>query len=237
MAVAALAIIAFTTHAWLRNSRTLPPQPVAGVAAAGPPALKIPNQPQPIPEAPVIGSRNAKVVIIEYSDFQCPFCALYARETWPQVKAEYVDNGKVQLVFKHLPLPSHQFARSAAIGAECAAQQGRFSEMHDILFRAESLSEDSAQKAALTLPLNRAAFADCLNKRGPERVALDLQSAKELGVVATPSFLLGIVSQAGHVQIKQVFVGVPKYDRFKTVVEELIAQAEKAGPLEATVGR
>lgn len=86
-------------------------------------------------DAPYKGDLNATVKIIEYSDFQCPYCEKFFKETLPQIEQNYVANGKVLLVFKQFPLTFHQYAEKAAEAALCANQQGKFWEMHDKLFQ------------------------------------------------------------------------------------------------------
>jgi protein-disulfide isomerase len=84
---------------------------------------------------PVIGSQDAPVTIVEFSDFECPFCGRFFKETYPRLKARYIDTGKVKIVFRHFPLVSiHPSASNAAIAAECASRQGKFAEYHDTLF-------------------------------------------------------------------------------------------------------
>lgn len=99
-----------------------------------PTATPVPRDPIAINGRPVLGSSSARVAIVEYSDFECPFCGVVARETIPTLKREYMDTGKVMLVFKHLPLPFHSLAPGAAAAAVCSGQQGKFWQMHDRLF-------------------------------------------------------------------------------------------------------
>ncbi|MEK7497584.1 MAG: thioredoxin domain-containing protein [Patescibacteria group bacterium] len=81
------------------------------------------------------GDSNAKVVLVEFSDFQCPFCARFYSETLGQIQKDYIDTGKVRLVYKHFPLISiHPNAQKAGEASECANEQGKFWEMHDALF-------------------------------------------------------------------------------------------------------
>lgn len=87
-------------------------------------------------DSPVLGDANAKITIVEFSDFECPFCARHFTQTYPEIKSNYIDKGITKLIFKNYPLPFHSSAQKAAEAAECAKEQGKFWEMHDKLFTA-----------------------------------------------------------------------------------------------------
>lgn len=82
-----------------------------------------------------IDAAKAPVELIEYSDFQCPFCRRFFEETYPEIKKQYIDTGKVKFVYRHFPLDFHPAAQKSAEAAECAREQGKFWEMHDAIFR------------------------------------------------------------------------------------------------------
>lgn len=84
---------------------------------------------------PLLGNDKASVIMVEFSDLQCPFCRQFFTTTFPQIKKDYIDTGKIQFAFRHLPLTSHPMARPFANAAECANEQGKFWEMHDIIFK------------------------------------------------------------------------------------------------------
>jgi len=101
---------------------------------------------------PIIGNPDAPITIIEFSDFQCPFCARFYTQTLPLIHEEYIDLGKVKLVFRDYPIQSiHPNAVPAAVASECANEQGKFKEMHDMLF--EKQNEWSRQETADALSL------------------------------------------------------------------------------------
>ncbi len=97
-----------------------------------------------IGKSPVLGDKNAKVTIIEFSDYECPFCGRHYQQTYPQIKKNYIDTGKVKMSFKDFPLSFHQSAQKAAEAARCAGDQGKYWEMHDKLYsNQESLGVDN----------------------------------------------------------------------------------------------
>src|SRR3989304_9730917 len=114
--------------------------------------------------APFKGDKNAKVTLIEFSDFQCPFCALYVNQTLPQIENDYIKTGKVKYVFKDFPLSIHQNAPKAAEAALCAGEQGKYWEMHDLLFKNQkALGPDNLSSYAKDLALDTSKFKECLD--------------------------------------------------------------------------
>ncbi len=148
-----------------------------------------------------VGSDDAPLTIIEFSDMQCPACAQHANLVAPEIFKDFVETGKVRWVFKHRPLPMHPFAPIGAAATECASDQGQFWEMHDALFADQEAwagadstwTEAQAEKAlidiAKDLGLDSDSFSDCIKSRQPmERVLYDLYDAE--GVISsTPSFV------------------------------------------------
>jgi len=141
----------------------------------------------------VLGNKNAPVTIIEFSDFQCPFCEKFFTESFSQIKTNYIDTGKVKLVFRDFPLTSiHQYAETAAEAAECVRTKGgdtAFWKMHDKIFQNQaSLSEDNLKKWAKDLGYN---IDTCLaNGEKTAEVNKDLSDGSAAGVSGTPSFFI-----------------------------------------------
>ena len=135
------------------------------------------------------GPDNAPVTIVEFSEFQCPFCRRVA-PTVREIEARY--RGRVRLVFRHFPLARHKEAPKAAEAAECAREQGRFWEMHDVLFEnAERLSVADLKQHARTAGVEGAAFDACLDSgRHEARVRKDLADAQSYGASGTPMFFV-----------------------------------------------
>jgi protein-disulfide isomerase len=170
-----------------------------------------------------MGSRVAKVIVLEFSDFQCPFCGIYARETFPKIKKEFIDTGKIQYVFRNFPLERiHPSAFKAAEEANCARQQGRFLELHDYLFSHQAaLASIHVDADAKGLGLQEAPFDECL-RHEPEvsdRVRKEVADGMSLGVKATPTFFIGVVRADRKVRLLRRLSGAKSYDDLKREVE------------------
>lgn len=161
---------------------------------------------------PVLGDPEAKVTIIEFSDFQCPFCARYTLETFPQIKQAYVDTGKIKVAFKNFPLSNHAYAEISAEASECANDQGKFWEYKKTLFEnQQALSASDLKKYAKDLGIDEEQFNNCLDsKKYSEEVAQDLQDGIASGVTGTPTFFIN----------GEKLVGALPFSEFQKVIEE-----------------
>lgn len=196
------------------------------------PPLPLPARPVSIEGASIKGVPDARVAIISYSDFQCPFCARFATGTMMELQRTYLDTGKALLVFKHLPLENiHPHALKAAEGAECAADQGRFWPMHDVMFaNQKTLQAENLQRWALELGLESARFNECLTGGTRERIKRDMQEAAEFGISGTPAFLIGRVEARGLVKVTDRIAGSRPFADFEAVVSRLLAPATSDRP-------
>jgi protein-disulfide isomerase len=193
-------------------------------STAGQREVKPPEQPISLSGAPVKGNGQATVAVIEYSDFQCPYCSRFTLETLPEIDRTYVQTGRVKLAFKHLPLPIHAQAQKAAEAAECAGVQGKFWPMHDALFaKPPDLSVLRLKRLAGSLGLNMRAFERCLAGEMTAKVEEDIAAAKVLRVTGTPTFFIGRVSDDG-VRVSEVLVGVAPVSAFKERLDRLLAR-------------
>ena len=184
----------------------------------------LPAEPVSIEGAVLRGSDKARVVLIEYSDFECPYCAKYARETHPEISRQYVDSGKVLLAFRHLPLSTHANSQKAAEAAECAGLQGRFWQMHDLLFRnVEELGDAYWRRYAGALALDLEKFDGCLAGDMSAKVRADVETAKTVGVSGTPTFLLGTRLEDGTVRITQRLRGAQSVKSFQAAFDALLS--------------
>lgn len=170
-----------------------------------------------IDDDPMKGDKNAKVTIVEFSDFQCPFCEKFYSETLPSLLKEYVDTGKVRLVYRDFPLSSiHPYAQKAAEASECADEQGKFWEYHNKLFENQAaLDVTSLKKYAADLKLNTATFNDCLDSgKMMGEVTKDAADAQAAGVSGTPGFFIN----------GRFLGGAYPFESFKTIIDEELAK-------------
>jgi protein-disulfide isomerase len=196
-----------------------PAQPAP--AAAAPRA----NVDLAIEGAPTRGRADAAVTIVEFSDFECPFCGRFTRETRAQLERDYVDTGKVRMVFRHFPLANiHPHAMKAAQGAECARQQDKFWEMHAKLFaNQQALTDTDLQAYARQAGLNDAAFQQCLAGGVPDRIRGDQAEGTRAGITGTPTFFLGRMTKDGKLHVLDRIVGAAPYATFKVRIDALLA--------------
>ena len=164
----------------------------------------------------VQGDANAPVTIVEFSDFQCPYCGRNFEQTYPQIKKLYIDTGKVKYVMRDFPLNVHPEAQKAAEAAGCAEEQGKFWEMHDKLFsNQQDLSVANEKTWAQEIGLDTKKFGECLDsgKRAAE-VQKDIQDGQAYGVSGTPAFFINGVP----------LVGAQPFAAFQQVIEQELAQ-------------
>jgi protein-disulfide isomerase len=186
----------------------------------------LPAEPVSIANEPVKGSGTAKVALIEFSDYQCPFCSRYTKDALPQIRRDYVDTGKIKYVFRDMPLGFHKQAFKAAEAAHCAGAQGKFWEMHDTLFDNQSaLSPEQLPGYAKGLGIDDAAFAQCLESgRYISDINKDMVEASAAGVTGTPSFLVGVIQPGdGRVRVVKKLVGARPYEDFKAALDGALA--------------
>lgn len=163
-----------------------------------------------------LGNKNAKVTIVEFTDFQCPFCARYFTDTYGQLKKDYIDTNKVRYISMDLPLPFHPNAHISAEAAECAGDQKKYWEMHDKLFaNQDAWANEADPKAkfegyAKEIGINVGTFTKCLTD-GKFKQAVDDDNAlaSKMGASGTPTF---------YVNGKQL-VGAQPYAEFQRVID------------------
>ena len=168
--------------------------------------------------APALGGTEAAVVIVEFSDFQCPFCK-GSQAALKKVLQTY--GSQVRLVFKHLPLEIHSESFSSARAAVCAGEQNSFWQYHDALFAADTLSPEKFVRMAADLGLDVPGFAACFDsERSRAAVLRDVQEARRLGIAATPTFIVnGTLMQ-----------GALDFDKFDAVIARKLRDSPPTAP-------
>jgi protein-disulfide isomerase len=172
----------------------------------------------PVGDSPAKGPEDAWVTIVEISEFQCPFCQRVS-PTLKQVRDTYGDD--VRIVFKHNPLSFHQHAKPAAKAAECAREQGKFWEMHDVLFENQrALEGPKLEEYAGTIGVDVAQWKACVaSTKYEDRIATDQRLATQLGARGTPGFFIN----------GRFLSGAQPFDSFKALIDEELAKAKASG--------
>lgn len=173
-------------------------------------------------DARVLGAENAPVTIIEFTDLQCPYCARFARETWPRLRKEYVDTGKVRFATRDLPLRFHAYAEPAAVAARCAGAQGRYWEYREALFAAQSrLGSEPYADLAAGMHLDAAQFAACrADPATLQSVRDDAALAAAQGIAGTPTFVIGRVVDGEFTG--EVVSGAQSFEQFAARIDALL---------------
>jgi protein-disulfide isomerase len=163
------------------------------------------------------------VVIVEFSDFQCPFCGRYARETFASVKTQLLDKGKARYLFRNFPLEGiHPFSLKASKAAVCARRQGRFDDMHTALFAHQTELDDGHLRARVAeMKLDARAYATCMATEAESEVRRELAQGQALEVTGTPTFFIGTIGSAGHVRLVKRVNGAPTLETLEQVVAEI----------------
>ncbi len=191
-------------------------------------------QPQAEPEAPlfsqasidddpVMGSKDAPLTLIEFSDYQCPFCGRFYRLILPQIKKDFIDTGRLKYVFRDFPLSMHPFAGKAAQAAQCSGEQGKYFDFHDKVFENQSsMNIDALKSYAKGLGLNMKDFNACLDGgKYADEIKKDMEAGVKAGVRGTPSFILGRTTSDGVIK-GRLIRGAQPYQVFKSAIEELL---------------
>lgn len=191
------------------------------------------DPPQPImislDDDPIKGNPNAAISIVEFSDFQCPFCERFHSKTFPQIEQNYLLTGKVKFVYRDFPIESiHPNALPAALASECADDQEKFWEYHDKLFQNQKKwqgleiqnSLSTFKEYAQELGLNMEEFSSCLDSgKYSQEISNDLQDGRNYGVTGTPGFFVGN-ERIGFTKI----IGAQPFSVFQNVLDSQLGQ-------------
>ncbi|MBU2541924.1 MAG: DsbA family protein [Candidatus Omnitrophica bacterium] len=163
------------------------------------------------------GSPDAKVLMVEFSDFQCPFSKRFYQNAFLRIEKEYISTGKVKFAYRDFPLGFHPQAKSAAVAAKCAGRQNKYWEMFDKLINAPELETESLKGLAKEIGLNAKVFDACLDREETkEEVENDLKDAQRFGVQGTPAFFIN----------GRMVEGAMPFELFKKIIEEELAKTK-----------
>ena len=208
---------------------------IRGLLERGAQAAPAAQAPQPVPQGPVkvsvkgspaIGKADAPVTMVEFTDYECPFCRAYHNASFAQIKKKYIDTGKLRYVSRDYPLPFHPRALPAAKVARCAGEQGRFWEMREALITS-ALDTESMVNTAKTLKLDPAKLQTCLaDERVTKALEADIADAENTaGVSGTPTFVIG--RSSGDTVTGERVVGAQPLPQFEARIQALLDAAPK----------
>src|SRR3989344_5143921 len=206
-----------------------------GAQAGNPQAAAQPQQPTKgattVDDDPVLGDKNAPITIVEFSDYECPFCKRHFDQTHQELVKKYIETGKVKLVFKDFPLSFHDpMATKEAVAANCAREQGgdkKYFEFHDEIFKrtvsnGNGLDDAKIKTIATDIRLNISSFNICLsNKAMEDEVKKDIADGTAAGASGTPTFLIGKTTKDGKVE-GDLVVGAQPFAAFQAVIDPLL---------------
>ena len=176
--------------------------------------------------APSRGRADAPLVLVEFSDYECPFCIRHFQQTMPELDREYISTGKLRYVFMDYPIDQlHPAALKAHEAARCGGEQGKFWEMHQRLFTpAGSHGVDRLKALASEVGIDRGRFDTCLDSgrmQGPVRASVD--TATQLGADGTPQMYLGVADASGSFRIIRSIRGAVPFGQIKQVIDGLLS--------------
>lgn len=200
--------------------------PSVSVGSAGPPMEKITSDTlvdlSDIKAS--VGSDDARFVMVEFTDFQCPFCRKYSREIYPLLKHEFIDSGKIRYIVQNFPLTSiHPLAMFAAKTGQCAAKQGKYWEMHDWMFgNPEKLGEADLLTHAVSIGLNESLLHKCLTEDAEKALDSARTLARTFNIQGTPTFVFAEAQSDGKLRPVAVLKNSQQYANFQAALRELV---------------
>lgn len=205
-----------------------PTQPTQQAPQAAPPENTGPVKVS-VDDDPFLGKKDAPLTVIDFSDYECPFCKRHFEQTFSQIKKDYIDTGKIKYVYRDLPLSFHDpMATTEAIAANCARDQGgdtSYFKYHDEIFKrttsnGNGLNKDQLYTMAKDLGLNEGTFKSCLDsEKYKEEVQKDLADASAAGASGTPTFFIGKTTSSGEIDGTRL-VGAQPYSAFQAIIDQ-----------------
>lgn len=169
-----------------------------------------------------IGSGSAKFAIIEFSDFQCPYCSRHDKKVFPKIQKQYIETGKFRYMARDFPLAFHSQAPAAAKAAHCAGDQDQYWPMRHKLFAGGSLNSDRFTQDALALDLDMDDFNECMQtNKYAQRVQNDLAYGDKAGVDGTPRFYIGRIQDDQLIDVIPLS-GAQPFSAFERVIKQVM---------------
>jgi len=186
-------------------------------------------------DVPYLGEEDAPVTLIEFSDYQCPYCKRHATAVMPAIIKNYVDTGKVRFVMREYPIDRlHPRATAASEAALCAGDQGQYWGMHDALFNDQKANTDeNFQQYAAALGLDVEAFKECMSTdQFLAQIRADVAEGQKLGISGTPSFVVGLTDKedSSKVHLTRFIRGAQAQQSFSAAIDELLKTASAGKP-------
>lgn len=177
-----------------------------------------------VSDRPIMGDEGDQgAILIEFSDFECPYCLRFANDIHPQIRDDFVRSGTLRYAFLNLPLPIHPSAMLLARAGVCAHQQGEFWAMHDALFEEQPKSTRAVRSVAEFLGLDAMVFDECLESPSTqEAIDQDVFVAESLGITGTPAFGLGRLDEDGNVSLVMMISGAQPFDVFEDAINDML---------------
>ena len=215
------------THLLTRWGSTSPPLPNAQAERKPPPKAALITE-LLLKGEPALGSSNAPLTIVEFCDFECPYCRRFHEQVLPSLKREYIDKGLVRFIHKDLPLPFHRQAKPAAAAARCAGEQNRYWDLYGALFNQQTCLEcKGVVGIAEELRLDTTALQACMQREATETlIKANLSEAKLHNIRATPTFVIGPSREDGKHR-GEIIEGAVPWPQFKALIDQEL-QAQKA---------
>lgn len=176
-----------------------------------------------VASAPSRGSQSAVVALVEFTDYECPFCIRHFTQTMPRIDSTYIQTGRVRYVFQDFPVDAlHPAAIRAHEAGRCAADQGRFWDLHATLFSpAGSHTPELLEKRAADAGLKMEAYRECVSSgRYTDAVKRSVKQGQALGIQGTPSFVIGVLDRkTDEVRVLQAISGAQPFEAFARAIE------------------
>jgi len=176
----------------------------------------------PLAEQVALGDEDAELAIVEFSDYQCPYCVRHAKQVYPDLKKNFIDTGKVKYFIRNFPLSFHAKARDAAIVAECSGKQGKQWDAHEYLFNnSRQLGDDTFNKLVEEFSLDKKQFNLCRKDKSiSAKIDADMILGQQNGVSGTPKFFIGRIKNDRLIDVVPLN-GAQPYKAFERVINAL----------------